>query len=256
MSAIFEVIRLYMGTGYLLVLYAAAVVYLFLREKNKMVRLFLIWLPLLILVVFLLPPFYFVYGKIEGTETYYRILWMIPVGATIAYASGKLFASIKNMKLRPIAMMLLCLSVVFTGQAVYGNINVSKAENRLHLPQTVVDISDYILSVSEGSRNIMVAMPSELVHFVRQYDIGIRMPYGREMLVSSWGFDNEVYDAMERPEEICAEDLAKAAKDARCNYIVLHQYRAIDEDLTEYGYEKQVLLDDYYIYYDPELPFL
>ncbi len=246
---ILSILHLYRGTGMLLILYAGSLLYLALRERDRRVRTVVVWMPLLISVVFICPPFFRLYRRIEGAETYYRLLWLLPMAMTIIHAGLRLFRGHVMT-----GFVIICVAVVLCGQYTYANVNISRAENRLHLPQNVIDLCDYILSVSDGSRNVRVAMPAELVHFVRQYDTGIRMPFGREMLVERWGFVNPVYEAMETPGVIDAEKLAQAARDEGCSYIVLNAVRELDGELDDFGYDRQVLLDGYYVYRDPDVP--
>ena len=83
MEEIIHVIKEYAGTGWLLVLYLIALVYLLIREKDRRARMMLVYLPLAVIVVFLLPPVYRLYSALEQTDTYYRFLWLIPMSVTI-----------------------------------------------------------------------------------------------------------------------------------------------------------------------------
>ena len=68
--------------------------------------------------------------------------------------------------------------IVVSGSLVYINRYMSPAENLYHIPQNVIDICD-VIEPAEGEPRVRAAFPSELVHFVRQYDTNILMPYGR-----------------------------------------------------------------------------
>ena len=149
------------------------------------------------------------------------------------------------------AALLVCIC----GSYVYSSSFIVPAENRLHLPQAVIDISDYLIANSEGSENVTIAVPGELIHFIRQYDTRLRLAFGREVYVEGWGDDNPVYEEMELYPEISAERLSEAAREYKCNFIVINAARQMDGDLRDEGYDLMALLDGYYIYRDPEIPF-
>ena len=251
MEEIIHVIKEYAGTGWLLVLYLIALVYLLIREKDRRARMMLVYLPLAVIVVFLLPPVYRLYSALEQTDTYYRFLWLIPMSVTTIYAGLKAAVRLKG-GLRYAGYAVLCAVIILGGSCVYNNENVLAAENRQHVPHEVIDICDYLLAENDGNQ-IKVAFPSNLVQFVRQYTTKIDMPYGRDMLVAQWDYWNEVYDVMERPEVICAKDLAKAIKDTYCNYVVLDPTHEIDGDLADYGLEKVGTVDGFPIYRNPDM---
>ena len=111
-----------------------------------------------------------------------------------------------------------------------------RAENRLHVPHQVVDICDYLLADS-GGEEVSAAFPSNIVQFVRQYTSRVNMPYGRDMLIARWGYWNEVYDAMEKPDTVEAKTLVKALNDTYTQYLVILQDRSVDGDFADYGME-------------------
>ena len=257
MSEILEVIRLYRGNGFVLFLYLAALCFLLVFEKDKRTRVLFGYMPLLLLVLFVLPPFHGLYCRVEGAQTYYRLLWLAPMAATIAACAAKLCEKAAGEDgLRGLTAVLVILVAVTAavGDYTYDSVHITPSENRLHLPQTVIDLCDYIVSQGDGSRNIQAAFPAEHIHFVRQYTTDIRLSYGREMVVDSWGDENPVYELMELPAVIDAEALSKALIEDECRFVVLHAARQIDGALEDYGYEKLVLLDGYYVYKNPEIP--
>ncbi|MBO5998655.1 MAG: hypothetical protein J6P87_03085 [Lachnospiraceae bacterium] len=250
MNEIITVLRDYMGPKALFVLYAAALVFLAVRERDRLKRALFVYLPLFILIVFMLPPVRSLYVKIEEAATYYRLLWMIPVSITTGYAAVSLLK-------RHLAAgtAVVCALICVLGSCVYTGPFVAPADNRLHLPQAVVDVSDYLLSQSEGSRNVTIAVPGELIHFIRQYDTGLRLAFGREVYVAGWSEPNPVYEEMELKEKTDCRVLAAACREYRCNFIVLNAAKPVTGDLREEGYELLALLDGYYIYKDPQMPF-
>lgn len=241
MTEILDVLTKYKGSGLLLFVYLAALVYLLIREKDRTVRALFVYLPLTVLILFMLPPVYALYSRIE-TDTYYRLLWLIPMGMSILYAGLKLAGRHTR-----IAIAVLCAVFILCGTYTYKNINISKAANRLHLPYQTVDVCDFLLRDS-GGKQIKAAMPAELVQTVRQYTSKINMPFGREMTVPRWDYWNEVYDVMEKPDTVDVQKLAAAARHTKCSYIVLSSVKKRNGDLTDYGMEYLGLVDGFDIY--------
>jgi rRNA-processing protein FCF1 len=126
------------------------------------------------------------------------------------------------------------------------------AENFYHIPNDVIEICDRI-KPDKGQPRVRAAFPSDLVHFVRQYDTNILMPYGRDMVVPQWDYYNPVYEVMEKPETIVSEDLLAATRETKCSYIILANDRKIDKDLTELGLKVLDTVGKYIIYVDPEI---
>ncbi len=246
--------KLYFGNPVQALLLIASALYIAIAEKNLRKKIILGILPLVVLAGFLLPVTKILYVAAfdDGSDTYYRLLWLIPSYVVIGYAVCRLVFGIGSRLWQRItlvaAMALICLS----GSLVYLNQYMSVAENFYHIPQNVIDICDEI-TPSEDEKRVRAAFPSELVHFVRQYDTDILMPYGREMLATQWDYYNEVYEVMEKPEVINANELLEATRKTGCSYIILAKDRKVDGDLVDLGLVVVRSVDKYVIYADPEV---
>lgn len=240
------IFKLYTGLKFLLLLSAIAWVYLLIRERDKRIRLLLVYAPLLVVVLFLFPVSrkVFVAAGLDG-ETYYRVLWTVPMGLIFVYGACRLFAEHKR-----IGVAISGLLVVLCGSYVYKGQYISKAENLYHIPDTAIKICDLIGPEDPGAY-VSAVMPPELIHFVRQYDAGIHMPYGREMIVNQWSYYNAVYEAMEKPEVVDVDALLQAVREDYCQYIVMAKNRATDVDPQDRGLVLLDEIDGYYIYEDP-----
>ena len=182
---------------------------------------------------------------LEEGNTYYRLLWMVPWGVLLAYAGCRLFTR------HPRVGLVICSALVIaSGSLVYRNQYVSRAENLYHIPQSVIDVCD-VIAPSAGEPRVRALFPAELIHFVRQYDTDILMPYGRDIIASQWGYYNELHEIFERSEIISSEDLLAASRQAGCMYIIIHEGRQIDRELSECGLTLVDVKDGYLIYRDP-----
>ena len=127
------ILKNYGGTGFLLLLYVIALGYLLIREKNKYVRSIFVYAPMLLIFGFLFPVSRKLYVAVlnEG-NTYYRVLWLLPVSITLAYTGcsviyrlGKRFE--KNARWISYAGALVGVAVIMlAGEYVYNSPHISK----------------------------------------------------------------------------------------------------------------------------------
>ena len=246
--------KLYFGNPLQALLLIASAVYITDFEKNLRKKLILGILPLVVIAGFLLPVTKILYVAAfdDGSDTYYRLLWLIPSYIVIGYAVCKLAFDFGSRTKQRIALVVSLVLIVLSGSLVYLNQYMSVAENFYHIPQNVIDICD-VIAPADGEPRVRAAFPSELVHFVRQYDTDILMPYGREMLATQWDYYNEVYEVMEKPEVIDAEELLTATRKTGCSYIILAKDRKIDGNLVDLGLLVVGSVDKYVVYSDPEV---
>ena len=246
-------LKLYFGGPMLAILLVASAIYIIVAEKDLKKKILLGILPIVILAGFLLPVTKIVYvAAFDESDTYYRVLWLVPVYVVIGYAACKLVFSFENKMKQRIALVAALVVVVLSGHLVYLNQYMSVAQNLYHIPQHVIEICD-VIAPADGEDRVRAAFPSELVHFVRQYDTNILMPFGREMVVTQWDYYNPVYEVMEKPEIIDAEELLEATRQTGCRFIVLAKDRKINKNLTTLGLKLIKTIDKYYIYEDPQM---
>lgn len=234
----------YIGNGFAAGLFAVSFLYLMFREKDRTKRIVLVYVSLTMLVLFFCPVFAKIIFRYLDSETYYRILWLVPMTAVIAYAGIRLAAEFPKKWMRALAVFAVCAAIVLTGDYVYDNPFFRPAENRFHVPQTVAYVCDAI--IVEG-REVRAVFPDEMLPFVRQYTGNIRMPYGREMQVERWGNSDELYDAMNE-EVLDPEKIASLAAQRGCHYIILHETRKGLEGFKKTNYHYVETVAGYRIY--------
>lgn len=239
--------RSYMGTGLIMIWFAAAVIYLLFTEKRKHIRVLFVYMPLILLVLFFNPLFTKLVYDYIGSEIYYRILWLLPITIVIAFATVEIYGRLQEKK-RTLFAIVAAVLVMISGSYVYNNPYFHKAENLYHVPQSVVDICD---AIEVEGREVMAVFPVELLQYVRQYSPVVCMPYGREITVERWNYttENKLYDAMEA-EEVNAKRLSKLARKALCAYIILPEDKVVNGDLKDYEFELFGQVEGYVIYKD------
>lgn len=248
-----EVIKNYTGLKLLFALAALMWVYLFTSEKNKTLRLIFVYIPLIIVVLILFPFTYTLFEKVGlDTDTYYRLLWLIPTGIITVYGIVKL--SSRNALSRSIGTIAAVLVIAFTGSFAYNSVYLVKAENLYGVPQDVVNIIDDIRSDDAVHDRITVLFPSYLMLYARQYDGNITMPYGRDLLsfvMSGKFYLDPLYDAFEKSEQIDFDVLLESSRKEYVLYFVFPKDKLTEEGIKESGLIYVTSSGIYDVYKDP-----
>ena len=66
----------YMGTGLIVLWFLVSLLYLWLTEKRKYIRVMFLYVPLVLLLVFFNPLVAKIVSQMADGEIYYRILWL------------------------------------------------------------------------------------------------------------------------------------------------------------------------------------
>ena len=243
-SEIITLFKNYIGNGLAAGLFAVSFLYLLFTEKDRAKRLILLYTSLVTAALFFCPLFAKGVFRYLDPETYYRILWLVPMTAVIAYAGIRLVMGFSGKMLKAAAALTVCGAIVLTGDYVYDNPFFSRAENRFHVPQAVIEVCDEI--VVEG-REVRAAFPDEMIPFVRQYTGVVCMPYGREVQVERWKHADELYDALNE-EVLDCEKITAMAAGRECHYIIVNAAKKGQEDFEKNGYHHIKTVAGYAIY--------
>ena len=245
--------------------FLASVIFIIVKEKDKVKKILFGIMPLVMIVGFLLPITRKIYvGHIDpdSPETYYRILWLIPMYIVIAYAACLGMMKMKSDAIRRAVMVAVVIVIMLTGKLVYTNEFMYKAENIYHIKQDVIDICE-LIKPAEGEDNPRAAFPEELTWFVRQYDTHILMPYGADIIEgeAKGMYWDPVYDAMknvevtpEGVEIVDAKALVDATRNDECRYVIMPEdteKRKLSKDLTTFGLKVVDKVGKFYVYEDP-----
>lgn len=235
----------YMGTGLIVIWFLVSLLYLWLTEKRKHIRVMLLYVPLVLLLVFLNPLVAKVVSRMADGEIYYRILWLLPVTPVVAFGTISFCGKLSGRKKYMGITAALLLSMI-SGSLIYRNPFFQKAENAYHVPESVVDICD---AIEVPGREVMAAFPSELLQYVRQYSNVVCMPYGRDIVVSKWTVQNDLYDVMEQ-ESIDTQELAALAREEGCVYVILPEDKELVGKMENQRFEEFARMHGYVIYKD------
>ena len=239
-----------MGTGLIVIWYLLSLVYLFLKEKRKEIRILFLYVPIILLLLYFNPLFAKCFRTVIDSEIYYRILWLLPVTVVIAYVCVCIYGSLSGFKKNIFALVMAGLFMV-SGSFIYSSPFFHKAENSYHVPDDVVEICD---AINVPGREVMAVFPMELLQYIRQYSPTVCMPYGREVQVERWpgrlGDYEELYTAMEEQEDVVLEQLVPLTRDAGCHYVVIRKDKEIVGETADWEWELFYEAEKYVVYRD------
>lgn len=235
----------YMGTGLIMIWFLVSLLYLWLTEKRKHIRVMFLYVPFVLLLVFFNPLVEKVVSSMADGEIYYRILWLLPVTPVTAFGTASFCGKLSGRK-KYVGITAAVVIFMVSGGLIYRNPFFQRAENAYHVPQSVVDICD---AIEVPGREVMAAFPGELLQYVRQYSNVVCMPYGRDIVVSKWTVQNDLYDVMER-EVIDTLELTTRARGENCAYVILSEDKELVGRMEDQQFEEFARMDGYVIYKD------
>lgn len=208
------------------------------------------WYSLGILIIILCPVTAGIIIKYGiGESVYWRMFWLLPIIPVLAYLMTEGIGILKNKAVKIIVAVIFCGIIIYNGNCMYTSGLFQKSGNPFKLPDEAVVISN-VMRENSGDGEIKAMVPVEMTPYIRQYDAGIKLAFGRES-----GKDNR-YDT---PESLILFDTMtnktpdyasfyEALKMTGCNYVVVDTEdtftgRLLEEDFTDLGtYGKYVVL--------------
>lgn len=245
-----KALKNYSGLKALFALSAIAFIYLFFKEKDGTKRIVLVIMPLVMGLLFICPLTLKLY-KLSGLDpdTYYRMLWIIPFGMLTVYAAVTLTGN-RGMLIKISGLLLSAALIAVSGSYIYSSPILYRSENIYALPQTTINIVDYLRSIDDHER-ITVLPSSSIITSIRQYDANILMPYGRDMFNMALNYYHPVYEAFEKKEIIEMDELIEATREYEVQYLIIYATLLTDKDPEEAGLKYLTTIDDHRIYVDP-----
>ncbi len=244
---VLEDVILYNGKSITLLLFLAALIFLWFFEKNKSIRTVLVYLSVAALAIFICPLYARIGMKIDEA-IYYRVFWALPVGVIVCYVLVLIISHFDTVREKAVVFVMAALLIGVNGRLVYTNSLHFRSSNACHIPTQVIELANALKL--DNYRPIAV-LPAELLPFFRQYSADIFTPYGRNMIEPQWDFKSELYDAMEgNPQEYDASEVARCARNEHCAYVVLSSAKQIKGSMEEQDYFLLNFVQGYFIYMD------
>jgi len=247
LEKVFGIYHNYGGNSLYMQIFLVALIYLYFTEKEQGRKIVLVYGSIILFFLFFFPLFALLLTQVLfDEETYYRILWMLPVNVVIAYSGVRIIMTLNERVKKVLTGLLITSMLIFGGNFVYQNATFSKAENFYHIPQKVIEVCD-VINPKEEEDWVMAVFPGEMLSFVRQYSTKIHMPYGRAVLIERWGLGHAIYDTM-KEDVLDVKKLSSQAEEYQCDYIILSKSQEKTGNLEEYQYKFIKEIEDYLIY--------
>lgn len=246
-KAVAEDVLLYNGDSFLIPLFLIALLFLWVTEKDRKVRVVLLYLVAALGVVFLCPVYAWIGMKIDK-DVYYRVLWTMPIGVLVCYSVVRLMTRFRLFVSKALIFVMAVLIFMINGDLVYTKTIHFRAANAYHIWQEVIDVAD---AIKLDNYKPVAVLPAILLPYLRQYTADIYTPYGRNMMESAWNFQNALYDAMEGDENAYdVPEVARCARNEHCAFVVLSSGKQMKGSMEEQGYFLFRFVQGYFIYMD------
>ncbi|MCR5654216.1 MAG: hypothetical protein K6G07_01040 [Lachnospiraceae bacterium] len=255
MNYIGNLLKLYSGTGWLLLLYFFSLVLLWGLEKEKDKKTVFLFTAVPILLIVLNPLVGLILNAAHILpERMVRLYWLLPVGICIAYAFVLIVRYVAGKhKQIPVLFVpfLLIVALLLLGSPVQSRETFTKSENLYKLPQEVLDLTDAVnadaLALSGGDEERterLTVFPPSLCAYPRLYDPSLPLLYGRYPQTDA-GVD--VFDNFNR-EEINLSRIMETSTNAGVDYLILDATRTYGQDRAELLGEPLATIGDYCLY--------
>lgn len=174
----------YNGTGMQMALFFACLVYLLVQKKEKKKRYLFAGYTLLFFILCFCPVTAKLIMECIGGEVYWRMFWLLPAAAGTGYTAARVLMQAEGKAKRYLLLTVMLAVIVLTGTNVYNGTIFHRKQNWYKLPQDTVDICNIIEqdAAEHGITRKKLVTVNDLITTVRQYDAGILMPYGNEVI--------------------------------------------------------------------------
>lgn len=229
----------YNGTGMMMALYFVALMIIVFYCKDKHVKKAII-LPsvLLIIVMYFGVP---LYDTLVAYLKFYdgRMFWMLITPIIISIGFTCFVMGIDDDKLKILALILIIPISLYCGEFQISNAMFKKAENAYRLPQSSVDITEYVTSEMDSPKLIV---PYTIAHPFRQISTDVHLLYGEDATSGRiWSTSGEFRMLCEEMEHVTPDlnVIMPVARDNNVNYILfdtVYTQFCGDGDINIYGY--------------------
>lgn len=230
----------YSGTGMMMALYFVALMIIVFYCKNKYVKKALI-LPsvLFIAVMYALVPIVNIVCHYFADFHIGRMFWMLITPIIISIGFTYFVMGIESDKLKVLALILIIPISLYCGEFQISNAMFKKAENLYRLPQSSVDITEYVTSEMDSPKLIV---PYTIAHPFRQISTDVYLLYGED---ATYGrivrTKDELIRVCEEMEHVTPDlnVIMPIARDNNVNYILfdtVYTQFCEDGDINIYGY--------------------
>ena len=247
---IFKCIAEYSGQCFYMLLYAAALVLIFLKAEKKFRGIFIYPAIVTLLTIYnpLVPVI--INRFFDVNQEYYRLLWISPVILAVAFTLTRLsFREERSAAGKVAYCTASILLLIGAGRSVYSE-GYLKVANVYKMPQEVIAVSEAIHKDSER------AFPKAVCDFgltmeLRQYDATILLTGTREEylnMINNIEVDDFIAEKQKHPNRILSvilknetvpfEEFKESLEETNTEYVVLAEESPVNEYLEKAGLKK------------------
>lgn len=168
------------GSNTYLIFYLISVIIIALIG-NKQAKKYFVLIQLINLLTIWNPLFSnFIAKNLTSSATFWRVLWVLPIETSIAYAITEMLRKEKKAITKVIILTICIMTLILNGNFAY---NKPLAENLEKIPQYIIDQTNYILDAESEEGSIIVLAPPEPLHSctIRQLTSKIKLIYSRSL---------------------------------------------------------------------------
>lgn len=253
-----QLLLLYGSKQYFILYVASFLIITILGKKQD--RTFFVLIPIINACTIWNPLLINIIAKyLTSSVTFWRVLWLLPIEASIAYAITLIVQRIPQKRYKITALILGIAIIIGCGKFVYTKENgFHFSENWEKIPQYIINQTNYILENSEEKDKIMVMAPGEPLHSctIRQLTSKIELLYSRIMY-----FDDLItYEEMWQRSELynlygqvvpnySAEEFNQKVEKFQIDWIIIPSHKKeLQEYLTNTIMKKQTQIAEYTLY--------
>ena len=247
---IFKCIAEYSGQCFYMLLYLAALVFIFLKTDKKYRGIFIY--PALITLLTVYNPVVpvLINRFFDVNQEYYRLLWISPVIPAVAFAlTVTVFREDRSRAAKLAYFISAVLLLLGAGKLVYSD-GYIRVQNVYKMPQEVIVVSEAIHRDSERS------FPKAVCDFgltmeLRQYDATILLTGTREEylnMINNIEVDDFIAEKQKHPNRILSvilkneavpyEEFKESLEETNTEYVVLAEESPVNEYLKKAGLKK------------------
>ena len=243
--------KAYWGEGMHVLLLAIALVYIAILVKDKTIKTLFVAYVIVFIIVFAFPLTEMIIKEAIGASVYWRMFWLVPSSVVVAFAFTHVIERVKIKWLKTGAMVMLSVVIMLTGTWMYESNKFLAAPNSYKVKAVVPEICEVISGdAREQSIEPKAVVVNSLIPYIRQYDAGIKLLYGRNAMRGERidEVTQHVYNQMllDSPDYELVDELLKGM---RCNYLV---WRGPEESYAGFeakGYRIAGEVEEYKIYF-------
>lgn len=169
---VLECFRRFQGEGVFFFFFVVALVVFWYAKKHEhtWVMLYILGLGITVYNPVIVP---FVVEKLELSDEYYRLLWLLPITILIAWMAAWIIRKMPKVWMQVIACLTFMAILALPGKSILDR-DFSLAENLYKIPDEVIEICDVMHEWTEEEQ-ITVYADFDLTVLMNQYDPSYEM---------------------------------------------------------------------------------